>query len=124
MQDISIISLAVTAVLVLGCLYLALSPLFRKETYTKVMTQDQDNAQMKKTLFSTLNEIEFEYKMDKLSTADYQALKQQYESQIAAIMKEEEQLPDKKIDSDLMAEVENEINAAIKSYKQKKEEGK
>lgn len=124
MHDISIISLAVTAVLVLGCFYLIFAPLFRRETPAKVITQDQDSSQMKKTLLSTLNEIEFEYKMDKLSNADYKLLKQQYESQVAAIMKEEEEFADKKIDSDLMAEVENEIEAAIKSHKQKKEEGK
>ena len=124
MHEISIISLAAVAVLLLGCLYLILAPLFHWDSFLGAGIQTNNGSRMKESLLSTLNEIEFEYKMDKLSAADYKSLKKQYEAQIAAIIKEEEQPVNKKVDRDVMAEVEKEIAAALKSYRQKKGEGK
>jgi hypothetical protein len=122
MQDISIISMIFTAVLALGCLFLIISPLFKWEAYLGLSTAVQDLSHTKEALLTTLNEIEFEYKMDKISHMDYKNLKKQYESQIASIMKEEEYVNDSKIDKDLMAEVEREIEATMQSYKKKKGE--
>jgi hypothetical protein len=121
MHDISIISMIFTAVLALGCLFLAISPLFKWDSYLKLSTNVEDLSHTKETLFSTLNEIEFEYKMDKISQVDYKNLKRQYEEQIAVLLKEEEEeLTKQPIDKDLMAEVEREIAAAIKSHSTKK----
>ncbi|WML45264.1 hypothetical protein [Neobacillus sp. PS3-40] len=124
MQDISIISMVFTAVLALGCLFLIISPLFKWEAYLGLNTTGQDSAQIKESLLTTLNEIEFEYKMDKISHVDYKNLKSQYETQISSIMKEEESLVDNHVDKDLMLEVEREIEATMQSYKKKKGEGK
>jgi hypothetical protein len=125
MHDISIISVIFTAVLILGCLFLAISPLFKWDSYLKLSANVEDLVQTKETLLSTLNEIEFEYKMDKISQVDYKNLKRQYEEQIAVLMKEEEEeLTKKPIDKDIMAEVEREIAAAIKSHGAKKEDKK
>lgn len=79
-------------------------------------------SRVKESLLTTLNEIEFEYKMDKISPADYSSLKKQYEQQITNIMKEEEQSVIKTVDKDVMLEVEQEIEAAMKLYRQKEEE--
>jgi uncharacterized protein YaaW (UPF0174 family) len=63
--------------------------------------------------------------MDKISHADYKNLKKQYESQVVSIMKdEEEQMTTQTVDKDLMAEIEREIEASMKSYQNKKGEGK
>jgi len=124
MHDISIISMIFTAALVLVCLFLVLSPLFKQDEYLHVGAKDQDLAITKEALLTTLNEIEFEYKMDKISHADYKHLKKQYETEVAIIMKEEEQIMESNVDKDLMAEVEKEIEAQMKSYKNKKGEGK
>ena len=124
MYDISIISLIFTAILALACLFLILSPLFKWDAYLQFNTKDQDFLATKESLLTTINELEFEYKMDKISHADYKNLKKQYEDQVAIIMKEEEQLIDTQVDKDLMAEVEKEIEAQMKSYKGKKGEGK
>ncbi|MDP4105277.1 MAG: hypothetical protein Q8935_10000 [Bacillota bacterium] len=121
MHDISIISVIFTAVLILGCLFLAISPLFKWDSYLKLTTNVEDLVQTKETLLSTLNEIEFEYKMDKISQVDYKNLKRQYEEQIAVLMKEEEEeLTKRPIDKDIMAEVEREIEAAMQSHSAKK----
>jgi hypothetical protein len=123
MHDISIISMIFTAVLALGCLFLILSPLFKWDSYLQFNSKSQDFEGTKESLLTTLNELEFEYKMDKISHADYKNIKKQYEDQVAIIMKEEE-LIDTNVDHDLMAEVEKEIEAQMKSYKGKKGEGK
>ncbi|MBO0960783.1 hypothetical protein J1P26_13850 [Neobacillus sp. MM2021_6] len=126
MHDISIISLLFTAVLALVCLFLLLAPLFKWDRlpYLHVGTKGQDLATTKEALLTTLNEIEFEYKMDKISHADYRHLKKQYEIEVANIMREEEQIVEPAVDHDLMAEVEKEIEAQMKSYKKKKGEEK
>src|SRR5213080_2266099 len=125
MHDISIISMIFTTVLILGCLFLVISPLFKWDSYLKLNVNGEDLAHTKETLLSTLNEIEFEYKMDKISNVDYKNLKKQYEEQIAVLMKEEEeQLVKQPVDTDLMAEVEREIEAAMKIHVQKKGEEK
>jgi hypothetical protein len=124
MQDITVISMIFTTILALACLFLILSPLFKWDTYIQVSSKEKDIGATKEALFTTLNEIEFEYKMDKISHADYKQLKKQYESEVASIMKEEEEVMETNVDKDLMDEVEKEIEAQMKTYKNKKGEGK
>ncbi|WP_223591437.1 hypothetical protein [Neobacillus bataviensis] len=124
MHDISIISMIFTALLALTCLFLILSPYFKWDTYLNVSGKGQDIVSTKEALLTTLNELEFEYKMDKISHADYKNLKKQYEAEVAGIMKEEELTIAARVDQDLMAEVEKEIEAQMKNYEQKKGEGK
>jgi hypothetical protein len=124
MHDISVISMIFTAVLVLGCFFLALSPLFKLDSYLKLNSNGEDLTVTKELLLTTLNEIEFDYKMDKISQVDYKNLKKQYETQIATIMKEEEEFVEQKVDKDLMDEVEREIQEAMKSKIVKKGEKK
>ncbi|MGG1679866.1 hypothetical protein ACIFOT_29730 [Neobacillus sp. NRS-1170] len=124
MHDISIISMIFTALLALTCLFLILSPYFMWDTYLNVGGKGQDLVSTKEALLTTLNELEFEYKMDKISQADYKNLKKQYEAEVAGIMKEEELTIAAQIDKDLMAEVEKEIEAQMKNYQEKKGEGK
>jgi hypothetical protein len=125
MQEISIISMIFTTALVLVCLFLVLAPFFSWDSYLSFTHKGQDSSSNKEVLLSTLNELEFEYKMDKISHADYKNLKKQYEAQVVSIMKdEEEQLTSQKVDKDLMSEIESEIEATMKSYKNKKGEGK
>ncbi|WP_160721607.1 hypothetical protein [Bacillus sp. USDA818B3_A] len=120
MHDISIISIIFTAALALICLFLLLAPFFKWETFIQFSSKDQHLVSTKEALFTTLNEIEFEYKMDKISHADYKNLKRQYETEIANIMKEEEMFVDPSIDKDLLAEVEKEIEAQMKVYARKR----
>ncbi|MDQ6599610.1 hypothetical protein E2K98_15540 [Bacillus salipaludis] len=123
MHDISIISIIFTVALLLVCLFLTISPLFKWDSYLPGNAKPE-LAGMKEALLTTLNELEFEYKMDKISQTDYQHLKKQYEIQIAVLMKEDEHVDEQKMNQALMAEIEREIEATMKSYKKKKGEGK
>ena len=124
MHDITVVSMIFTTILALACLFLILSPLFKWDTYLQVTSKGKDIGAKKEALLTTLNEIEFEYKMDKISHADYKHLKKQYENEVASIMKEEEEIMQTSVDKDLMDEVEKEIEAQMKTYKNKKGEGK
>lgn len=97
MEDISIISMVFTAVLVLSCLFLILAPLFKWDSYVQFHSNEQNSAIGKEVLFSTLNELEFEYRMEKISENDYKKLKKQYESQISKVMKTDELKAEKRL---------------------------
>jgi hypothetical protein len=99
-----------------------LAPFFSWDSYLSFANKGQDSASNKEVLLSTLNELEFEYKMDKISHADYKNLKKQYESLVVSIMKEEDQIMSQSVDKDLMAEIESEIEATMKSHKNNKGE--
>jgi hypothetical protein len=118
MEDISIISMMLTAALVLGCLFLILAPLFNWDFYLQTQSNETNAVNDKEVLFTTLNELEFEYKMHKLSESDYKKLKKQYEAQLAKILKEDEGKVTKNVDSSIMAEVEREIQAKMKRSKE------
>jgi len=124
MHDISIISMVFTAVLALGCLYLILSPLFKWDSYLQFNVKGTETDITKESLLTTLNELEFEYKMDKISPADYKVLKRQYEEQVAMILKEEEKIVPAHLDEDMMAEVEKEIEMQMLELRRKKGEAK
>lgn len=122
-MEISVISMVTTAVLVLSCLFLVLSPLFKWDSYIQFQAKQKDENVGKEVLYTTLNEIEFEYKMDKISESDYKKLKKQYEMQLTKIMKAEDEQPQEKaVDSSLLAEVEREIEATLKRNKSKEGE--
>lgn len=123
-MEISIISMVFTAILVLSCLFLILSPFFKWDSYLQVQETKQDMTTGKEGLLTTLNEIEFEYKMDKLSETDYMKLKKQYELEVSKLMKLEEQQYGKAADDSILAEVEREIEEVLKQNKKKKEGGK
>lgn len=120
-MEISIISMVLTAVLVLGCMLLVLYPFFKWDSYIQFSGNQQDSSASKEALLTTLNEIEFEYKMDKISESDYKKLKKQYELEVSKIMKSDEQKVEKPVDASIMAEVEREIEAVLQRNKTKKE---
>lgn len=121
MNEISAVSMVFTAIFALGCLFLILAPIFGWSSYFTVKTNDSQAPGEKEVLLTTLNELEFEYKMDKLSKSDYLALKKQYETKVAAVMKNEAFTEKTAVDEDLLAEVEKEIQQAM--LKNKKDRG-
>jgi hypothetical protein len=122
MPEISIISMILTAILALVCLFLIAAPYFTWSGLFNEPVVGEIPVNAKEVLLTTLNELEFEHKMDKLSDTDYYQLKKQYEIQVTKIMKEEEQSSNAKIDDDLMAEVEREIAEATRKYRKQKGE--
>lgn len=123
-MEISIISMVLTAVLVLCCLFLILAPFFKWDGFLKSDDHHEEKTSDKEALLTTLNEIELEHKMGKLSDSDYKNLKKQYETEVSKILKAEESNVKININASVMADVEREIEAALKRNRSKKEGGK
>jgi len=123
-MEISIISMVLTAILALSCLFLVLAPFFNWNIFSINEGYKLEKTSDKEALLTTLNEIEFEHKMGKLSESDYKNLKKQYETEVSKILKSEETNFKTNVNASVMADVEREIEAALNRNRQKKEEGK
>jgi hypothetical protein len=118
-MEITTIPLIGTVILVLICLFLILSPFFKFSFTNSFFQQDGSESYNEKSgLMSTINEIEFEYQMKKISEEDYLSLTKKYETMIAKLMKEEEKI-NEEVDLKLLKEVEAEIEQEIKNRKAK-----
>ena len=84
-----------------------------------------DDKIKKEELYATLNEIEMDYKMNKLSFDDYQNMKKAYELEVATIIKNENELGRKSIKhkestADTIKKIEDEIDAELVSLRQER----
>lgn len=117
-MDITVFGLIATAILTLGCLLLIMFPIFKNDVKFHDSRGTKELLSHKEALMIGINEIEFEHWMDKISNDDFINLKKQYEKELVKIMKEEEKVEsDQNIDEALLAEVEREIEKAIKFFR-------
>lgn len=113
-----IISIISSIMLVLICIYFILSPFTIKgsSVVKEGMNIMNDNVR-KEELYATLNEIEMDFKMNKLSEEDYQAMKKAYELQVAEIMKTEgnsgSKIAQASAEPDFIKLIEAEIDAEL-----------
>jgi hypothetical protein len=121
-MEISVLSMIASAVLVLVCMYLIISPFFKNELNLFRPVIDLSEHDHKAALMTTLNEIEFEHKMKKISDEDYKNLKKQYEIMLSDHLKQGNQIVQKEIDHDLLKEVEAEIESELR--KRQEEQGR
>jgi hypothetical protein len=121
-MEISVLSMIASAVLVLVCMYLVISPFFKNELNLFQPVIDLSAHDQKAALMTTLNEIEFEHKMHKVSDEDYQKLKKQYEVMLSDLLKDSQQTVQKEVDRDLLKEVEMEIESELR--KRQEEQGR
>jgi hemoglobin-like flavoprotein len=121
-MEISVLSMIASAVLVLVCMYLIISPFFKNELNLFQPVIDLSAHDQKAALMTTLNEIEFEHKMQKVSDEDYQKLKKQYEVMLSDLLKDSQQTVQKEVDHDLLKEVEMEIESELR--KRQEEQGR
>lgn len=74
--------------------FLVAWPLVRTEKpdYRKMLLEESEDLleKDKEAVFTTINEIEFDYRMNKLSDDDYEILKSQYKQKALEILQEEE----------------------------------
>jgi hypothetical protein len=123
MPEITIISMVLTAALVLVSLFLTAYPYFTWHAYVTKQSNPINENHSKEELLTTLNELEFDHKMGKLSDTDYFHLKKQYEIQVARMIRANEQKASHEPENSLLEEVEQEIEETIRKYKLNKREG-
>jgi hemoglobin-like flavoprotein len=121
-MEISVLSMIASAVLVLVCLFLVISPFFRNELNLFQPVTDLSAHENKAALMTTLNEIEFEHKMHKISDEDYKHLKKQYEVLLTDLMRKEDQTVQEAVNQDVLKEVEAEIEHELR--KRQEEQGR
>ncbi|OIJ20404.1 hypothetical protein BKP45_09145 [Anaerobacillus alkalidiazotrophicus] len=118
-----IVALLITAF----CLYLVISPLLRPKVEMEAVTivDDMDDISLK-NIYATLNELEMDYHMQKLSDEDYTRLKVEYEKLAAEYISKENREKTKvtinqndNLVKDIEAEIEEEL---AKLRKERREE--
>lgn len=121
-----LISIIASIMLVIGCLYFIWMPFTAKKASSVYKaTVFVDDKIKKEELYATLNEIEMDYKMNKLSFDDYQNMKKAYELEVATIIKNENELGRKSIKhkestADTIKKIEDEIDAELVSLRQER----
>lgn len=92
-------------------------PLVKKEEQFKSLDRSLDFdmedslERQKESVFTTLGEIEFDYRMKKLSEGDYSNLSAKYKRQAVALLKAEED--EMKVDGRVAEELEKELEQEI-----------
>lgn len=114
---------------VLVALYFIAAPYLEEENELIVMAaapQDENVIEkQKESIFTTLNELEFDYRMKKISDEDYKILKNKYKSQAVTVLKSEEELDgllgkkQARIDSNTAKQFEDEIEAQVAELRSK-----
>ncbi|NDI33825.1 hypothetical protein [Chengkuizengella sediminis] len=106
-----------SALMIIGCLYMVLSPFFHQKILTNVdLKKSSDNEVIKKEFYATLNEIEMDYKMNKLSEYDYKQLKKEVELFFIELLRDEDQLselPKEKENKQILEEIQSEIEIEL-----------
>ncbi|GAX91376.1 hypothetical protein [Effusibacillus lacus] len=122
----------ITVILMLAvALFLTMRPFLQPAAPIAPKVDSAANAELdKETVLSTLNEIEFEYKMNKLSEQDYKLLTDRYKALAVQVM----QQTDSAINtsggrtqpggaSELEKRIEREIEAEVTALRQKARRG-
>ncbi len=120
-----LISIIASIMLVIGCLYFIWMPFTAKKASSAYNTAVfVDDKIKKEELYATLNEIEMDYKMNKLSLDDYQSMKKAYELEVATIIKNENDFGRKSIkhkeNPDIIKKIEDEIDAELALLRQER----
>jgi len=105
--------LALVVTLGLAVVFIGL-PLLRNDEVEEelVLTEGDPRELEKEKVFTTLNDIEYDYQMKKLSESDYQELKNRYSKRAIEFMKEEEELGlygENNVEAEAEAEIEAEL---------------
>ncbi|MFZ5944073.1 MAG: hypothetical protein ACOYVD_08175 [Bacillota bacterium] len=94
--------LLVNLLIVMTAGFLILWPFLKKEVdIDYFLESNSDEFKKRELLFSTLGEIEFDYKMNKLSEEDYKQLKLIHQEQAVKILDQE----DKEVEYELQKEL-------------------
>lgn len=107
----------ITSVLIVAfCLYLVIVPLLKRKEATPAIKMKDDTEDITiQNVYATLNELEMDFHMKKLSEEDYQKSKAQYERLAAELLEKEKKKANKKgtssdaVAKDIEAEIEEEL---------------
>ena len=106
-----VIVLVGSAILLMISFYWIVKPL---RSYDENLHESEEDRDEKEVVFSTLNEIEFDFRTKKISEEDYQNLKYDYEQEAMHLLRQQEiDMDDYEVNQELEAEIEQEIEREI-----------
>jgi hypothetical protein len=106
-----------SGVLLMVSFYWIVKPL---RTHEDSYKNDDEERNEKEAIFSTLNEIEFDYQTKKISNEDYQELKHDYQVEAMLVLKKEEiEIDNIEVNEELEEELEKEIERELEIEIQK-----
>lgn len=108
-----VMAIVLSIIIVAFSLYLVVTPLLRKNNIKLPVEIKDDTEEISlKSVYATLNELEMDYHMQKLSEEDYHKLKNQYERQAVELLEKQKKKgkSDKgSVVKDIEAEIEEEL---------------
>lgn len=114
------ITVVAVGILLAMTVYLVASPLFRKEDEMALdwdpvleITGSSDEDTEKRAVFTALAEIEFDYKMGKMSESDYLELKQMLQPKAVELLQQEEKAVSKKRQGNVNSQIEQELEKEL-----------
>ena len=115
---VQVIGILLTIILVAASLYLVVAPLMSgKVPFSSGFKKEQPSKEaLKEVVFTTLNELELEYQMGKVTEEDYEVLKRKHEKEAAELMEIKEisaGMNNEEIDAAMMDEIEKEIKEEL-----------
>lgn len=116
-----VIGIILTVLLIVVALFITVMPLLSgKVPFTSGLKKEKPNKEaLKEVVFTTLNELELEYKMGKVTKEDYELLKKKHEKEAANLMEIRETATNlENVDDDMMRQVEKEIEEELARRKE------
>ncbi len=102
-----------SGILLMISFYWIVKPL---RSHEEALEDLEDERDQKEAIFSTLNEIEFDYQTKKISDDDYRELKRDYELEAKKILQKEElELESIEVNRELEEEIEKEIERELEA---------
>jgi hypothetical protein len=117
-----VMAIVLSLLIVAFSLYLVVTPLLRKNDIPLPVTIKDDTEEISiQNIYATLNELEMDYHMKKLSDEDYEKLKAQYERYAAELLEKEKKKESKVANDSAVKDIEAEIEEEL--AKLRKERG-
>ena len=116
-----VIGFILTVVLVVVALFITVMPLFSGQVpfVRSIQKEKPSKEALKEDVFTTLNELELEYRMGKVTKEDYEELKKKHEKEAADLMEIREPVANLEgIDDEMMRQVEKEIEEELARRKE------
>lgn len=107
--------LFIGAAIVISCFYFIIAPFFTSEEKSVAYAQGNDSEMPLEMIYETVNELEMDYLMKKISKEDFESMKKRYQALAAGYLKQESDIKTNQsrkqpIDDETEREILKELN--------------
>lgn len=107
--------LFIGAAIVISCFYFIIAPFFTSEEKQVDYVEGNDSEQPLEMIYETVNELEMDYLMKKISKEDFESMKKRYQALAAGYLNQESNIKTKQskkqpIDDETEREILKELN--------------